>query len=174
MALNALLPLAVQFGLPMLENVLNNKFGGQGGALATTVVREVARKSGVEVDQLEQYAADHPDVVEVAMRDVEAMAPEMIQLYTAGLEGQFALLQAEQRGVLWKSAWRPGWMYLLGVLWVWNIIGLHMINAIWKWQLPPVDYSILLQLTGLFMALLMGGHTLKDIGKSFVGAKPRP
>ena len=171
MAIQSLLPLAVQFGLPLLQRVLGDKLDPANGALATHVVREVARRSGVQPEQLGAYARDNPEVVEAAMREVEETAPEMIQLYTAGVEGQFALLQSEQRDPAWKSAWRAGWMYLLGVLWVWNIIVLHLINAIWKWALPPVEFTVLLQLTGLFMALYMGGHTLKDIGKSFVRRK---
>jgi hypothetical protein len=48
--------------------------------------------------------------------------PELIALYAAGLEGQFALLQAETREGFWQSFWRYGWMYLLAIFWIWRII----------------------------------------------------
>lgn len=48
-------------------------------------------------------------------------------------------------------------------LWTWNVVGLHLLNALLKWRLPPMDMTVLLSLTGLFMALYMGGHTLKDV-----------
>jgi hypothetical protein len=53
-------------------------------------------------------------------------------------------------------------MWLLAFLWMWNIVILHVANAIWKIALPPTDFTVLLGLTSVYMALYMGGHTLKD------------
>jgi hypothetical protein len=58
-------------------------------------------------------------------------------------------------------------MYLLGFFWTWNIVLLHVANAIWKVALPPVPFDQLLALTGIFMALYMGGHTLKDVASKW-------
>lgn len=161
--MSVLIGLAVKLGLPVIEKVLSQQFGGKNGQLATEVLQAIANRAGVQVDDLEGMAtAEHPKVVD-AMRDVEQMTPEMIALYTTGLEGQFALLQAEQAAGGWQSAWRPGWMYLLGFFWLWNIVALHVLNAIYKIALPPVPYDILMGLTGIYLSLYMGGHTVKDV-----------
>lgn len=58
-------------------------------------------------------------------------------------------------------------MYLLGFLWLWNLVILHVANAAWKIALPPLDTANLLALTGLFLSLYMGGHTvLRALGKT--------
>ncbi|MEM6372357.1 MAG: hypothetical protein AAF727_06210 [Pseudomonadota bacterium] len=171
MAATALIGLATQLGLPVIQKILANKIGPAGGALATDVIREVAGRVGIAEAEVVEVAENDPKQLHDAMIEVEGIAPELIQLYASGVEHQFALLQAEMREPFWYSAWRPGWMYLLMLFWLWNIVIAHMTNAIMKWALPTVDFSILLQLTGLFMALYMGGHTLKDIGKSFLGKR---
>jgi hypothetical protein len=62
-------------------------------------------------------------------------------------------------------------MYMIGLLWLWNVIVLHSLNAIFKISLPQIDLVILLQLSGLYMGLYMGGHTLKDFFKQKWGAR---
>ena len=167
--MSPLIGLAVQLGLPSIEKILSRKVGGKNGQLATEIVQAIANRAGVSVDDLDSAAeANQPRVVD-AMRDVERMSPEMISLYTVGLEGQFALLQAEQAAGGWQSAWRPGWMYLLGFFWLWNIVALHVLNAIYKIALPPMPYDILMGLTGIYLSLYMGGHTVKDVAAKWVG-----
>jgi hypothetical protein len=105
------------------------------------------------------------------MRETEAMMPEMIALYAEGLEGQFALLQAEQKGHWLGWAWRPAMMWLLAFLWLWQPVILHVANAVWKIALPPADPATLLGLTSVYMALYMGGHTIKDFARITRGAR---
>lgn len=157
-----LLDAARHIGAPLLTRVLERKIGGANTRLASEVIDAVARRAGVGTDQLEQVADDNPSRLVDAMRETEAMMPEMIALYAQGLEGQFALLQAEGKGPWWGWAWRPFMMWLLAFLWFWNIVALHVANAIWKIALPPTDAATLLGLTSVYMALYMGGHTLKD------------
>lgn len=158
----AILSIAGQIGAPLIRRVLSNRIGAQNADLATSVIDAVARRAGVSVGDLDQLAeADPPRMVD-AVRETEAMMPEMVALYAQGLEGQFALLQAEQKGPWWGWAWRPFMMWLLAFLWLWNIVILHLANAIWKIALPPTDAATLLGLTSVYMALYMGGHTLKD------------
>lgn len=167
--MSALAGLAVQLGLPVLQKILNRKLGDKNGELATQIIQAIANRAGVRVEDLEgMVEANQPRVID-AMRDVERMSPEMISLYTVGLEGQFALLQAEQAAGGWQSAWRPGWMYLLGFFWLWNIVALHVLNAYFKIALPPMPYDILMGLTGIYLSLYMGGHTLKDVAAKWVG-----
>ena len=38
----------------------------------------------------------------------------------------------------------------------------HVANAIWRIALPPTDFTVLVGMSSVYMALYMGGHTLKD------------
>lgn len=161
--------IALNAGLPIIEKVLTRKLGDTGGALATEVLAAIAERAGVAPDNLDDVAHANPGAVIDAMRAVEAMSPEIVGLYAAGLQGQFALLQAECEQGGWKAAWRPAGMYMLGFLWLWNVVLLHVGNAIWKTALPPMPFEQLLQVSGLYMGLYMGGHTVKDIASKWVG-----
>ena len=161
--------LALQSGLPIVEKLLTRKLGDQGGQLASEVIRAIAARAGVGPEEIEDLVETNPGRALDAMREVEKQSPELLALYAAGVQGQFALLQAEQADPAWMRAWRPGWMYLLGLFWLWNIIGLHVLNAVYKTALPPVPFDQLLGLTTVFMALYMGGHTVKDLMGKWAG-----
>jgi hypothetical protein len=167
----ALIALATQAGLPLIRKILEDRLGGYGGALAADVIGAVAARVGVATDGLASEIDATPGRVIEAMRDVERMAPEMITLYAQGLEYQMAVLEAEKGEPLWVRAWRPGWMYLLGLFWLWNVVILHLANAVWKIALPPAPWDVLMSLTGVFMALYMGGHTLKDVATKWGAGK---
>jgi len=159
---SALLAVATQIGAPLIRQVLTSRLGAQNAELATNVAEAVARRAGVGVGDLERLANENPTRVVDAVRETEAMMPEMIALYAKRLEGQYALLQAEQKGPWWGWAWRPFMMWMLAFLWLWNIVILHVANAVWRIALPPTDFTVLLSLTATYMALYMGGHTIKD------------
>lgn len=163
--MSTLATLALQIGAPLVAQVLTRRIGGENAQLAGDVTIAVARRLGVTPAEAETLAqSDQPRVIQ-ALRDTETAMPELLALHMAALEGQFALLQAEQRGPWWGWAWRPVTMWLLGFLWLWNIVILHVANAIWRIALPPVDDSSLLSVTGLYMALYMGGHTVKELAR---------
>jgi hypothetical protein len=165
--MSALATLALQAGLPVIEKLLSKKLGDQNGQLATTVIRAVAERAGTTPEEVEALATDNPGRVIDAMREVERMTPEMVGLYAAEVQLQLAMAEAEQSDPAWMRAWRPGWMYLLGFLWLWNLVLLHVANAVWKIALPPLPTTDLLALTGLFLSLYMGGHTvLRALGKA--------
>jgi len=167
----ALISLAAQFGTPIVKRILADKIGPRGAELAEDVLTRIAGGAGVEIAALEDAAADMPDLVGAAMVDVEAMAPELISLYAQGLEGQYALQQAELKKEHWIAwVWRPGWMILLGLFWLWTLIVAHLINAVMKWALPTHP-DILMALTGVFLALYMGGHTIKDAMSKWKGLR---
>lgn len=159
----SLATIALNAGLPVIEKILSRKLGDAGGQLATETIRAIADRLHVEPDAVEAEAEARPGAVIEAMREVERMTPEMTALYAAGLQGQFALLQAESAEPLWARAWRPGGMYLVMFLWLWNIVILHVANAIWKIALPPAPFDALGWLTGVYFSLYMGGHTIKDV-----------
>lgn len=165
--MSVLASLALQSGLPLIEKLLSKKIGDQGGALATAVISAIATRAGVLPDAVEDLAAATPGKVIEAMREVERASPELLAAYDRGLQLQLANLEAEKDDPAWMRAWRPGWMYLLGFLWLWNLVILHVANAVWKIALPPLPTTDLLALTGLFLSLYMGGHTvLRVLGKA--------
>lgn len=166
-----LAPLALQAGLPVLEKILSRKIGDAGGQLAAEVVRTIADRLQIAPEAVASEVEDRPGRVIEAMREVERMSPELTALYAAGLQGQFALLQAESAEPLWARAWRPGGMWLILFLWLWNGVLLHVGNAIWKIALPPMPWDALGWLTGVFCGLYMGGHTLKDVVQKWVAGK---
>lgn len=165
-----LIALALQAGLPTIASILQRKLGDAGGTLATDVLTTIASRAGAKVEDLEKMADENPGKVLDAMRQVEPMTPELIALYTKGLEHQFTLLQAEMAEGGWKAAWRPAGMWFVLFLWFYQIVGLHVANAIFKIALPACPWDQLLYFTGLYMGLYMGGHTVKDIAAKFAGA----
>lgn len=165
--MSALGAIALQAGLPIIEKLLSKRIGDEGGKLATQVIQTIAERAGTTPDQIEAFAETTPGRVIDAMREVERAAPELIAAYDRDLQLQLAALAAEQDDPTWMRAWRPGWMYLLGFLWLWNLVILHVANAVWKIALPPLPTTDLLALTGLFLSLYMGGHTvLRALGKT--------
>lgn len=169
--MSTLAALALQAGFPLIRSVLEGKLGDANGGLAADVVGALARRVGVDPTALETVAVENPGKVIDAMRVVEPMAPEMVALYAKGLEHQNAILMAEQEEGGWKAAWRPLLMYQNIFLWMWQVVILHVLNAIFKIALPPMPWEHLLAFTGITMGLYMGGHTVKDMVAKLVGAK---
>lgn len=169
--MSALATLAGSAGLKIVEKIIANRLGDGAGQLAGDVLGAIAEQVGVPVDQLDQAAEDQPAVVTRALQTVEDRSPELIALYAAGLELQKAQLAAEAAEPLWMRAWRPAGMYLLGLFWIWSVIIVHVINAAAGTALPPVPLDQLVQISGLYMGLYMGGHTIKDAMTKWAGAK---
>lgn len=162
----SLIALAGKIGLPILSQILSRRLG-TGPQLTEDVLRAVAARAGVPVGDLDALAESDPTIIGDALREVERQSPELVALYATGLEKQFALLAAEQEEGGWRSGWRPAGMYLIGFLWLWNVVVLHVCNAIWKIALPPMDFGVLIQISGLYMGLYMGGHTVKDLAEKW-------
>jgi hypothetical protein len=170
--METLLKLAMNAGLPMITAALQDRLG-DGGRLAQEVMNRVAFRAGVPPEGIDALAEATPGVLITALRDVEKAAPEMVQVYLSEVQAAQALAASESEEPLWARAWRPAGMYMIGFLWVWNVVILHVCNAIWKTALPPVPFDSLMQLSGLYMGLYMGGHTVKDIAARWItgGAK---
>lgn len=169
--MSALAALALKSGLPIIGAILQQKLGETSGPLVTSLIEAIAGQARVKPEELEPMLETAPGKVLDAMRAVEVMTPELIALYTKGLEHQNQLLMAEQEEGGWKAAWRPLGMYFVMLLWAWQVVILHVCNAIWKIALPPMPYEQLVTFTGLYMGLYMGGHTLKDMASKWVGAR---
>ncbi|MBN9333878.1 MAG: hypothetical protein J0I64_10460 [Devosia sp.] len=152
----------------MIGKVLGERFGPASGQLAEVVIGEVASRLGVSPDDVPSI--DFPRV-ETAVAEVEAQMPEVIALWARGIDGQFALLQAEQSEGGWVSAWRPGWMYLLGLMWVVRLLVVPFLDSTGETNLAEaMPAEIMLTLTGWFLALYMGGHTIKSLGGNAIDA----
>lgn len=169
MALQALIPIAASIGAPIVRDLLARKLGPMGADIAEEVINKIAEHAGVQPDYLPELLQQDPVAVKEAIAEVEG-SPELVRLYADGLKAQMELQQAEMKGPLWSWAWRPLGMYMLGFLWLWAIVIAHGLNAVFKIALPPPDLSVLLQLTAAYMALYMGGHTVKDVVGKMKGA----
>ncbi|QEW21213.1 hypothetical protein LA6_003421 [Marinibacterium anthonyi] len=165
----ALISLAAELGAPLVVKVLSNKLGDTTGKIAGEVLRVIADSAGVGIEDLDHEAQQHPEVVRAAIMEAEPVVPELIRVYEQEARNQQLLIETEGKDPAWMRAWRPLGMYLIGFLWLWSVVGLHALNAIFKIALPPMDYSVLLQLSGLYMALYMGGHTVKDFATKWAG-----
>lgn len=161
--MSAVAALALSSGLPIIRAILDRKLGDANGALAGDVLAAIATRANVKPDELEALAETNPGRVIDAMKQVAPVTPELIALYAKGIEHQNAILMAEQEEGGWKSNWRPLGMYFVMVLWAWQVVILHVANAVWKIALPPMPWGELVTFTGLYMGLYMGGHTIKDV-----------
>jgi len=169
--MSVLAALALQSGFPIIRAILERKLGDANGALAGDVLAALATRANVKPEELEALAETNPGKVIEAMRQVAPMTPELIGLYAKGLEHQMTLLMAEQEEGGWKANWRPLGMYFVMVLWAWQVVILHVANAIWKIALPPMPWEQLVTFTGLYMGLYMGGHTIKDVAAKVAEAR---
>ncbi|WP_288960032.1 hypothetical protein [uncultured Sulfitobacter sp.] len=170
--MNALLiSLAAEIGAPIIEKILSKKLGESTGGLVSNIIRAIADHAGASVDDLSDLARDEPELVKSAIAEVEAMAPEMIALYSQELEYQRTAMELDAKGPLWTWAWRPAGMWGLGVLWFWSVIVLHVANAYFKTALPQPPYDILMGLSALYLSLYMGGHTVKAVAGKWLGAR---
>lgn len=157
---------AEKVAAPILKNILQKKIGGAGDGLVDLAVDKVAEKLGVPPADI---PAQKPEAIERAVIAAEAETPEMIALWSQGLEGQFALLQAENREGFWQAAWRWGWMYLLAIFWTCYVLVFPVLAAAGI-EIERIDAAILLTLTTWFISLYMGGHTVKALGESAINA----
>ncbi|MCR9122987.1 MAG: hypothetical protein NXH91_12020 [Phyllobacteriaceae bacterium] len=158
--------IAAEIGATTVKRLIEQRAGKGAAEIAGTVIDVVASKAGVPAAELPELVSTDRKRVEDAVMAAEADGPELLELWSKGLEGQFALMEAETREGFWKSFWRWGWMYLLAIFWIWRIVILPIVNANAVVPIEAVEWSILLTLTGWFMSLYMGGHTLKELGKN--------
>lgn len=162
MSTTALTGLALQIGVPMIRSVLEQRIGASNARLASDVIAAVAGRAGVAPSEIDRAAEAEPQRVIQAMQEVERAMPEMIALHDTTMARQMDLMRAEMKGPWWGWAWRPAMMWLLAFLWLWNMVILHVANAIWRIALPVTDLALLFSLTAVYCGLYMGGHTVKD------------
>ena len=163
--MGTLIGLAAEYGAPMVRDVLAKRLGGGNTQLAIDVAGAVARRAGVQADQLEALATNEPITVGEAIAEVEREEiGQLLAVYLAEADARAQLLAMEETEAPWKSAWRPGMMYLIGFLWFWALLLQPVIDA-WGRVIAPVPLATLLQLTVLYLGLYMGGHTVKAVAR---------
>ena len=164
-AVGALIALAADFGAPLVRDALAKRLGGGNTQLAIDVAGAVARRAGVPVEDLERLAKDDPHLVGKAITETEQVEmPGLLSVYLREADARAELLTSEEREAPWKSAWRPGMMYLIGFLWLWSLLLQPAIDA-WGPSVAPVPLATLMQLTVLYLGLYMGGHTVKAVAQ---------
>jgi len=159
-----ILAAAGKLALPFVKKILGDKIGGEG--LAGELIDVIAEKIGVPAERLPEA---EPGALEKALVEVEPLAAELLAQHVESQRLAAALQHAEiGKGPFWTWAWRPGWMWLLGLFWLYGLVLRPVVNAAFAAAIEPVDLSILMALTGAYLALYMGGHTVKDAVKRWV------
>ena len=160
-----------RIGAPIAASLLRS-YGGKGGEAAGWLIEQLANSIGVEPDpeKIATEIRNNPTSAETIVATEQARGAEWVGVFQAGLANQAAVFAAESRRGGLASAWRPGWMYFLGFLWAWALVLVPLVNAWLGSAIPGIDLGILLTLTSWFIALYMGGHTVKELGKNALDA----
>jgi hypothetical protein len=152
-----LAPIVLKAGAPLLADLVRSQVGDTAGR----VVEAIAGRLGVPPSPeaiVERHKAE-PAAVEDAIRQVEAEAPQYWAALAQADLIRADLLKAEMKEPWWAWAWRPFWMWLLAALWIWTAVAVAT-------GVPHIDFATMVWLTTAYLALYMGGHTVKDgIGK---------
>jgi hypothetical protein len=156
-----LIAAAGKVGAPLIKGVLEKHLGGAAGDLAGTIIDTIAEHAGVPVDKLPDLP---PAQIEEAVRRVEEITPALIlaQVEQQREANRLMLAEMDKGEAGWTWMWRPAWMYLLAFFWIWTVVVVPIVRLGTGSAVElPVDPATLMTLTGLYLGLYMGGHTIK-------------
>lgn len=158
MIASILIGAAARVGAPLVRSVLERAVGKTGSELAGAVIDEVKRRAGAErLETLPQAEVD------AAVAATEADMPAILAAWNDSQRLSLELQRAEMdRGNWFAWAWRPAAMWLTLALWAFALLVQPLANAFGAGLSAP-DLGMLMQFSGLYMALYMGGHTLKHV-----------
>lgn len=159
--LDTILASAVRTGSGVIKDIISAQLGPTVGGLAGTVVDTIAESLGVDPVAIPSLPADQIDAaVTVADND-----KEIIQLYIEQQKLTNSLLLAEMNKSEshWTWAWRPAWMWFLMLAWFYALMAAPIVSGMTGVGFAIPDLGVLVSLTITFLALYMGGHTVKDI-----------
>jgi hypothetical protein len=162
--------IAKNVGAPLIKGVLDTVAPGIVSDIGGKIIDAVAGKAGVSAEALPELIGREPARVDAAVMAAERDMPEMIALWSKGLDGQFALLQAETKEGFFHAGWRPATMWLIAALWSWALFGGPLANHFVRLPIEMPDLGKLAWLTTVYMALYMGGHTVKSVAESYFNA----
>lgn len=162
-ALPIVLDIAVKHGLPFLRTILEREVGAAGGVIsdvAETAIKTVANRAGVSVEDLPGAAQAE---LEAAVIQAES-DPEILRIYLQIQQETNRLLLApmEAGKPTWTWAWLPAWQWFLMFVWGFTWVLVPIANAALKANIPVPSTGDLANLTLAYLALHMGGHTVKD------------
>lgn len=158
--ITAILGAAAELAVPRVKDVLTERFG-ENGKLAGQVVEKVAQKAGVPIEALPKIGTD---ALQKAILDAEPETADMLDRYLRGQELSNETIALDyQKEQWWAWGWRPAWMWLLGLLWLYHLVIQPLLHASVLPALTPFASSDLLAVSGIFMTLYMGGHTAKKV-----------
>lgn len=159
--LNAILSSAVRTGSGIVKDIVSAQLGPTIGGLAGTVIDTIAESLGVDPVVIPTLPADQIDGAVVAAED----SPEILRLYVEQQRLTNELFKAEmdKSDALWTWAWRPAWMWFLMLAWFYALLAAPIVSGMTGVTFSIPDLSVLVSLTITFLALYMGGHTVKDI-----------
>lgn len=156
-----LIGIASQVGAPIIKGILTKHAGPMAGSVAEQVIKTVAEQAGATPETLESVPSE---TITAAVQATEAETPELIAEWVKSQQLSNELQLAEMaKEQTWTWAWRPAWMWFLGFLWLWLIVMVPLANAFTGSTISSIDTATLMALTGAYLALYMGGHTVKSV-----------
>lgn len=155
--LDTILSSAMRTGSGIIKDIISAQLGPTIGGLAGTVVDSL----GIDPVAIPSLPADEIDAA-VTMADNDK---EIIQLYVEQqkLINSLLLTEMNKSESLWTWAWRPAWMWFLMLAWLYALMAAPIVGGMTGVSFAIPDLSVLVSLTITFLALCMGGHTVKDI-----------
>lgn len=160
---------AARVSAPLVKALLEKHVGGVAGEIGGTIIETIAQNAGVSPAELPQLPSEDLDV---AVRATELLAPELIAQWNIQQAQAIALQKAEMdKGeATWTWAWRPAWMWFLGLLWAFRAIVVPVVDAsVGSDMAAALPLDALFWLTTVFSGFYMGGHTLKDAMTKWLG-----
>lgn len=181
--------LLLELGGKALAKIIGKKFGDDMGHFAKDALEALAAAFGVEPKpeaiekRIEEVRGESEQKARGAVAYAELnMAPRLLaeaELWRATNEQQRQtneLLLAQQKEGGPAAAWLWLWQYFLMAIWAWSLVLVHLVNAVARLlggsnPLPAPDLTILMTLTGEYLALHMGGHTVLELMRGGVFEK---
>ncbi len=177
----------LDLGGKALATVIGKKFGPEMGDLTNLALEALGQSFGVEPkpDVIEKAIVaardENAESARGAVAYAEAtIAPQLLaqaELQRAGNEQQKMtnelLLAKLDTGTDWRKDWLYAWQWFLLFVWFWTVVLVHVLNAVIRIvsgataesavNLPAPDLGVLVTLTGLYLGLHMGGHTVLEL-----------
>lgn len=176
--------LLISLGGPALAKVIGAKFGDGAGELARQAldalgqVFDVAPEPEALEHKIREIAVSEPAKAQEAVSYAEAdFAPRLLayaEVLKAGNEQQRLTneqLQKQAEATGWRSDWLPAWQWFLMAIWGWRIFVGPIFNGVLRAvtgnldavYIELIDLAIMVTLTGMFLGLHMGGHTVLEL-----------
>lgn len=168
----------LDLGAPVLAKIVGQRFGKDAGDIAQIGIEALAEAFGIEPTREAVEAAVKPNqtTVQRKVMEAEARMPDLLlaqaELQRAGNDQQRLtnelLLSAQNSKPGWAWAWLYVWQWFLMAVWGWTLVAVHLANAGLRLAgdahgLPVPPIAELLTLTGGYLGLHMGGHTVLEM-----------